>query len=185
MADTSVQWLAGEPAFEAVRFIYPVASETYVLSHLENILDTAADQWAGADASIVPEDIVITPNPRRRNSARVSATIRNQGDVDLYGVYVQVFAGDFEDPSLTRFLLRDIPRREAIRIEADVSFPRGYGIAVVQLMPVLSEYSPWVGSYPADTPGNDMAFRAINPHRAPRGFVTSIKRRCGDHCRGY
>ena len=185
MTDTSVQWLAGAPAFEAIRFIYPAASESYDLSHLENILDTSADQWARGDASIVPEDIVITPNPRRPSSARISATIRNEGDTDLYGVYIQIFGGDFEDPSLIRRFLRDIPRREAIRIDLDVSSPRGYGIAVVQLMPVLSDYSPWVGSYPDDPPGNDMAFRVINPQRAPRGFAASIKRRCGDLCRGY
>ena len=185
MTDTSVQWLAGSPTFEAIRFIYPAASESYDLSHLENILDTGADQWARGDASIAPEDIVITPNPRRPNTARISATIRNEGDIDLSGVYIQIFGGDFEEPSLNRRLLRDIPRRETIKIDLEVSSPRGYGIAVVQLMPVLSEFSPWVGSHPHDPHGNDMAFRVINPQRAPRGFAASIKRRCGDQCRGY
>ena len=185
LTDTSVQWLAAAPAFEAVRLMHP-SSESYDLSHLENLLDTSPDLRPRADASIGADDIVITPNSRRANTARVSATIRNKGDVDLHGVYVQFFGGDFEQPSTIRRFLRDIPRHGAITLELDVAYPRGYGIAVVQLMSGLTEYSPWITSSPEDAETkNDMAFRAINPQRAPAGFVASIKRRCGDGCRGY
>jgi hypothetical protein len=185
LTDTSVQWLAAAPAFEAVRLMHP-SSESYDLSHLENLLDTSPDLRPRADASIAADDIVITPNSRRANTARVSATIRNKGDVDLHGVYVQFFGGDFEQPSTIRRLLRDIPRHGAMTLELDVAYPRGYGIAVVQLMSGLTEYSPWITSSPEDAETkNDMAFRAINPQRAPAGFVASIKRRCGDGCRGY
>ena len=185
LTDTSVHWLATAPAFEAVRLLQP-SSESYDLAHLETLLDTSPDQRPLADASIAAADIVITPNRRQANTARVSATIRNKGDVDLHGVYVQFFGGDFEQPSTIRSFLRDIPRRDAVTIELEVAYPRGYGIVVVQLMPELTEYSPWIMSSPEDPePKNNMAFRAINPQRAPAGFVASIKRRCGDHCRGY
>jgi hypothetical protein len=185
LAETAVQWLAGTPAVEAIRFIRPVPSETYDLAHLENILDTVPDQWARADVSIKPDDIVITRNQRRPNAAHVSVTIRNNGDTDLYAVYVQFFGGDFEQPS-ARFFLRDIPRRDAVQIEADVTYPRGYGIAVVQLMPGLTDYSPWIDGPAEDpTPEDNAAFRAINPQRAPAGYVKAIQARCGPRCSGY
>jgi hypothetical protein len=186
LTDTSMQWLAGPPAFEAIRFMYSASSESYELSHLENLLDTTPDLWPVPDPSIAPRDIVIAPNRRRPNTARMSATIRNNGDADLYGLYVQVFAGDFDEPSTIRHFLRDIPRRGEVTIEVDVAYPRGYGIAVVQLMPSLTEYSPWITSGPDDpTTDDNSAFRAINPQRAPAGYVAAIKRRCGDKCRGY
>ena len=183
LTEDSVQWLAGAPAFEALRF-YSDASESSELSHVENLLDTSPDQRPRPDASIAPEDIVITPNPKRANTATVSAIVRNKGDADLHSVYVEFIGGDFDNPSTIRHFLRDVPAGGDVKIEADISYPRGYGIVVIQLMPSLTEYSPWVMAAPEEpTRDDNVAFRAINPQRAAAGYVAAIEHRC--RCRGY
>jgi hypothetical protein len=185
--DDSVHWLASPPALEALRLVQPGGLETSELSGLESLLDGSADEPPLPDASIAPEDVVITPAEGKRNTVSVAATFRNKGEANLYGAYIEIIAGDFDEPSTIRRFLRDIPRQGSVTIEVEVAVPKGYGIALFQIIPSLSEYSPWIS--PPDEPTNDdlLAYRFINPHRAPPRYLTSLKSQLctAMKCRGY
>lgn len=184
----AVHWLATPPAFEAFRLVQGGTTESLDLSELERLLDAPADERPAApDASIAPEDVVITPVPGKPNTVTVTATFRNKGQTNLYGAYIEIIAGDFAEPTTIRRFLRDIPRRGSVAIEAEVVVPKGYGMALFQITPSLSDYSPWI--FPPDDPQGDdlLAYRFIRPERAPPKEMASVKAwLCNaSKCRGY
>ena len=183
----SVEWLATTPAFEAFRLVQGGSTESSDLSELERFLDAAPEDRPVPDASIAPEDVVITPVGGKRNTVTVAATFRNKGRTNLYGAYIEIIAGDFDQPTTIRRFLRDIPAQGSVGIEVDVAVPKGYGMALFQIIPSLSEYSPWI--FPPDQPQSDdlMAYRFINPHRAPPRVIASLKTRLCEamKCRGF
>ena len=182
----SVEWLATPPAFEAFRSVHSGNVESSDLSELERFLDAPPEEWPAPDASIAPEDVVITPVQGKRNSVMVAATFRNKGQTNLYGAYIEIIGGDLDRPATVRRFLRDIPRQGAVKIEVEMTVPKGYGIALFQIIPSLSEYSPWI--FPPDEPTlNDLlAYRFINPHRVPPRAIASQKSLCTQiKCRGY
>ena len=183
----SVEWLATAPAFEAFRLVQGGSTESSDLSELERFLDEAPEDRPGPDASIAPEDVVITPVAGKRNTVTVAAAFRNKGRTNLYGAYIEIIAGDFDQPNTIRHFVRNIPARGSVRIEVDVAVPKGYGMALFHVIPSLSEYSPWI--FPPEQPqSNDlMAYRFINPHRAPPRVIASLKSRLCEamKCRGY
>jgi hypothetical protein len=186
--EDSVHWLAGPPAFEALHLVQPGGVETSELSELESLLDASPDEARPVpDASIAPEDVVITPVGGKRNTVSVAATFRNKGQTNLYRAYIEIIAGDFDEPTTIRRFLRDIPRNGSVRIEVEVAVPKGYGIALFQIIPYLSDYTPWIS--PPDEPALDdlLAYRFINPHLAPPRYVTSLKSQLctAMKCRGY
>jgi hypothetical protein len=185
--EDSVHWLATPPEFEALRLVQPQGFETSALSALESFLDGSAQEWPTPDASIAPEDIVITPAAGKRNIVSVAATFRNKGQTNLYGTYIEIIAGDFGEPSTIRRFLRDIPGNGSVRIEVEAAVPKGYGIALFQIIPALSDYSPWNSPPEEPTPDDLLAYRFINPHLAPARTLASLKSQLctAVKCRGY
>jgi hypothetical protein len=187
-AADAVHWLATPPAFEAFRLVQGGSAEKLELSELERLLDAPAEERPSApDASIAPEDVVITPVPGKRNTVTVRATFRNKGQTNLYGAYIEIIAGDFDEPATIQRFVRDIARGGSAAVEVEVSVPKGYGMALFQITPSLSDYSPWI--FPPDEPAGDdlLAYRLINPERAPPKDLAAVKSwLCkASKCRGY
>ena len=188
LSDEAVQWLATTPRFEAMRLRLPGVAESYQLSDLESLLDSPPGAWPVPDASLAPEDIVITPLSGRPNAVHVSAIIRNIGRANLTGLFIEIGGGDLNTHFDVRHFVRDIPRHGSIMVEADVTYPKDYGAVIVLVMPGLSDFGTWVTMAPDEpTPENNLTFRIINPKRSPAGYAKWIASRLctAVACRGY
>jgi hypothetical protein len=182
LTDTEVKWLAEAPTFEALKLQGGGATSEYDdLAVLPGLLAMDPSAWPRADVSVAPEDVRIA---RIGSQVDVVAVVRNSGDVGVRGVQVMVDATVHGKRGFDRTYIVDVPPRGSAEIRTRIPFSAPYGVVVVHAMQI-SEHGPHDSWHPDPTPQDAVAFRVINPERAPKDYVSSLVAMCGYPCRGY
>ena len=174
-------WEREQPAFEGLS-MHDLGADVGPLSGLPALLDADAASRPRGDVSIAPNDIVITPAGGGSGSATI--TMRNQGDVALHRVFIDVVvAAQPTDRGVVRHFVVDIPAHGSTDVELPVIFPAGYGVVAVSAMQATEHgtFADWMSVDP--TPEDAVAFRIFNVQAAPAGYVNTIRESCG--CRGW
>jgi hypothetical protein len=83
-----------------------------------------------------------------------------------------------------RSLVVDVPRRGATEIEVVLPMAAPYATVVVHALQ-LTEHAPFESWTPDPTPEDALAFRIVNPQRAPRDDAAIIRAHSAPDCRGY
>jgi hypothetical protein len=156
-------------------------SEFENLAALPELLHTPSDAWPAGDVAVAPEDIEIR---RERNVIHVAATIRNNGPLNLHGVLVEL-ATTFDGRVGTeqRFVMK-LPKYGSVLVRATLPMSQPYGAVVVHAT-ALSEHGPPDLLQADPTIEDSVAFRIVNPDRAPPRYIESLTSQCGFVCRGY
>jgi hypothetical protein len=183
LTDREVQWLAEGPAVEGIRLRHPDCREVNDgFSILPGLLAADPSSWPSADLSVAPEDIVVT---RTATTVHMTVVVRNSGNANTRGAEVVISAAtDAADRGITRSFVVDVPRGGTMEIKLSVPFSTPYGVVVAQVMQ-LSTHTPHDSWGPDPTPNDTVAFRIIDPQRAPKGFAASLIEQCGPICRGF
>ena len=175
-------WERELPIFEGIS-MHEGGADLGALSALSDLLDAVSESRPRGDVSIAPNDIVITAGAGTSGSATI--TLRNQGDVALHRVFVDVAvaAQPTDDGGRSRHFVIDIPARGSTDVTLPVIFPAGYGVVAVTAMQATEHgtYSDWMSFDP--TPEDAVAFRIFNVQAAPAGYLNIIREACG--CRGW
>jgi hypothetical protein len=175
--EAEYHWLADAPRFEV---LVMRAVEFSTLSALAPLLAQPLENWPAPDLSVVPEDLHVL---RDGDLVRVTAIVRNASTVGVRGVLVSV---DIETPTRQRarrsFAL-DVPSEGSASLETWLPIDAPYGVVAVHA--VMSEHSPFPLILPDPTPEDNLAFRVVNPDRAPEGYLRGIIDQGGYPCRGY
>jgi hypothetical protein len=178
---SEVRWLAEAPTVQAVQLRSSDWVETDRLSALPSLLERPAETWPRGDVSVAPEDVLVTPG---RQAVRISATIRNTGTADARGVYVRVVTGVMPNDTTPRGFVVDIPARGEARVRFTQPLLSAYAVVLVHAMQI-SEHTAYDSWTPDPTPDDAIAFRIVNPQKAPKDFVKWVSEQCAPICRGY
>ena len=180
--ERGVEWVPVAPAqFEGMTLNR--VPETRGLSALSALLDISPELRAAGDISILPDDIVSTPDaPKPGVPADVKVTVRNIGHQDLHKVSVSVAWGvDVSSRPASRQFVVDVPAQATAEITLQVAFPNGYGFVMAHAMSV-GEHSPSGTWTPDPTPEDDCALRVIAAPLAPATFKDKLLEAAGGGC---
>ena len=181
-ADGGVEWVPLAPAqFEGMTLNR--VPETRALSALPALLDIPPELRAAGDISILPGDIVSTPDaPKPGVPVDVKITVRNIGHQDLHKVSVNVAWGvDVSSRPAARQFVLDVPAQATAEVTLQVAFPNGYGFVMAHAMSV-GEHSPFGTWTPDPTPEDDCALRVIAAPLAPAAFKDKLLEAAGGGC---
>jgi hypothetical protein len=173
VSEHAIEWVPLVPAkFEGMTI--RDVPETRGLAALPSLLDTPPQSREVGDISILPDQIVYGAGEMFGAPADVTVSVRNIGGQDLHKVSVMVAWGvDVQARTAMRQFVVDVPARQATEIKVPVTFPNGYGFIMAHAMS-LTEHSPFGTSTPDPTPGDDCAFRVINPQFAPAKYRETL-----------
>jgi hypothetical protein len=171
------EWRHETPTLEAVTLLTTGASLN-TLSGLEAILESDPTTWPIGDVSIDPAEIVVEPTtPGSEATLNVSVTVRNQGLSDLHGVTIVLAVGADLSQLLSRHYVIDIPKQSSKIVTRTVALPAGYGLVFTHAMQ-LPAHAPVVTGMGDHHESDDMAFRVVNPERAPAGYAATLGQIC-------
>jgi len=173
VSEHAIEWVPVVPAkFEGMTI--RDVPETRGLAALPTLLDTPPQLREVGDISILPDQIVYGAGEMFGAPADVTVTVRNIGGQDLHKVSVTVAWGvDVQARTEMRQFIVDVPAQQATELKVQVAFPNGYGFIMAHAMS-LTEHSPFGTSTPDPTPGDDCAFRVINPQFAPPKYRETL-----------
>ena len=182
--DQGIEWAPLSPArFEGL--VIKESAQQNRLSSLPTLLDTTPAARPIGDVSIMPDDIIVTPEePIPGAFVDAKVTVRNIGDGDLHKV--QVYVGFTTDPTsrgTTRQFVVDIPAHKSTDLKLQVAFPNGYGFVMAHALQV-SEHAPFDSWTPDPTPLNACAFRVVNSRLAGSKYVESLFAEAAGGCNG-
>ena len=173
-------WTVEPPSFEGINTAQSGTALTR-LSALPALLDTPRESWPTADLAIAATDIIVeTPRP---DWAIITVTVRNNGPIAVHGAQVMVSAAS--DPASrvpTRIVAVDVPGNGSADVRVETGLPAPYGVVVAQAIQISakSPHDTWTFD---PTPLDACAFRLVNVHLAPAGYIRAIDRSSG--CVGF
>lgn len=185
LTDLEVKWLAEAPAFEGLKLLHGSQAEFDDLAELPALLASDPALLPQGDISVAPEDITVSVTDSGGSPhVQIAAVVRNSGGVDLRGVQVLVAATVNGEHGPKELVIVDVPRRGHAEIKRLLPFSAPYGTILVHAMQA-SEHGPFESFQPDPTPDDAVAFRIVNPTKAPSGYAARIVQDCGGICRGY
>jgi hypothetical protein len=183
IVETEVRWLPETPQFHGMRLHGSRASEPVEgLAALPELLGAHPETWPSADLSVHPEDVRVA---RAGDTVTVAAVVRNHGNAAVRGAHVMVALSTGADRGTERGFVIDLAAGDTREVEVVLPFSAAYGVIVVQVLQI-SEHTPHDSWNPDPTPDDGVAYRLVDPDRAPPGFAERITRECGAPlCRGF
>jgi hypothetical protein len=179
LKDDHIVWVPlAVPRFEGIVFGDRNADR---LSALNDLLQSPPTERLGADAAILPGDIVIS---RGRSDARaeIQVTVRNRGADHLFGAYVLLeYGSDRRNPFGHRRFVVNLPPSSSKVIRASVTLSGPYAWVLAQVVQG-SEHGPSEGIGDDPTPGDSCALLAVNSKAAPADLLATFKERAKMSC---
>ena len=172
-------WQTQEPRFEGIS-MHEAGADVGPLSALPALLDASSESRPRGNVSIAPNDIVITPVGDAAGSTTI--TLRNQGDVALHRVFVDVAVAQNPTDRGTQspaWFMTSAHGATDITLPS-AYFPGGFcGVVLVLAMQLAQHrtFPDWSSYDP--TPEDAVAFRVFNVPGAPPNYVNTIREGCG------
>ena len=167
VSETGASWYPLErPSLEALFLSDGRAAAR--LSSLPALLEQPYEKHP-ADRSLSTPEVLVTPAaPQRGGLAKVTVTVRNEGEITLENVVLEVLVADGLTGAAQRWFVVDVPAFGSSSVSIEGSFSTGYGM--VFALPFLKGH----GLAPEVTIGPPLsgtcAIRFVNAAAAPRDY---------------
>ena len=167
ISETGASWYPLErPSLEALFLSDGRAAAR--LSSLPALLEQPYEEHP-ADRSLSTPEIVVTPaTPQRGGPAKVTVTVRNEGEITLQNLVLEVVVADGLTGVAWRWFVIDVPAFGSQSVSIEGSFSTGYGM--VFALPFFKGH----GLAPEVTIGPPLsgtcAIRFVNAAAAPRDY---------------
>ena len=127
ISENGANWyLAERPSLEAL--FLSDGRATVRLSSLPALLEQPYEEHP-ADRSLSTPEIVVTPTtPQRGGPAKVTVTVRNEGEITLQNVLLEVLVADGLTGVAQRRFVVDVPAFGSSSVSIEGSFSNGYGM---------------------------------------------------------